>query len=90
MIGFELNLDCVLRFGWPSVTYLISAQRCRKKIRLHPVPLALVITIELVLVFNSAWFSSYKAGNKISELIIFWIRRDEKDRHTADEMRNDK
>ena len=32
--------------------------------RLHPVPLALVITTEVVLVLNSAWFSGYRLPSR--------------------------
>ena len=56
--------DFVTRFGWPSVTCLILVQMPHFFSRLYPVPLALVITTGVVLVFNSAWFSSYKPKSK--------------------------
>ena len=37
--------------------------------RLYPVPLALVITTDVVLVFNSAWFSSYKPESKLTNFL---------------------
>ena len=63
-----------MRFGWPSVTYLILVYIYF--LRLYPVPLALVITTEVVLVFNSAWFSSYKPKAKWTNSLArtIWYR----------------
>ena len=76
MIDFRLNLGrfFVMRFGWPSATHLISVWRTRLFCRLYPVPLALVITTEVVLVFKWAWFFSgmpkAKGTNYLARTIV--------------------
>ena len=62
MVDFELILARLRDVFWVTIRNLLdfSMKVSKKKIRLlvHPVPLALVITTEVVLVFDSAWFSS--------------------------------
>ena len=65
MVDFELILAGFYVAFWVTIRDLLD---CSIEVSilfpLYPVPLALVITTEVVLVFTSAWFSSYKPKTK--------------------------
>ena len=62
MDDFELILARFCDAFWVTIRKLLdfSIEVSKGKIRRCPVPLALVITTEVVLVFNSAWFLCYR------------------------------
>ena len=76
MVDFELILARVCDAFWVTIRNLLdfSIGVSKKKIRLNPVPLALVITTEVVLVFNSAWLSNYKPKTKWTNCLARTIR----------------
>ena len=65
MVDFELILAGFYVAFWVTIRDLLDCSiEVSILFRLYPVPLALVITTEVVLVFTSAWFSSYKPKAK--------------------------
>ena len=72
-VTFELLMHAALNRGWRSLGFTLEPARIEVSIlfppRLYHVPLALVITTEVVFVFNSAWFSSYKPTSKLTNFL---------------------
>ena len=65
MVDFELIFARFCDPFWVTIRNLLDFSiEVSIVSRLHSVPLALVITNEVVFVFNLAWFSSYKLKTK--------------------------